>query len=372
MTENCIKIRKIQKGSRRDVFLKKFGKRVEEYDSFKRSVDGLSQGSNNNYSDRLPDFFVFIDEDPDTVITNRIKDIMSADILTAERYERKVKVYVKMLEEKDVSPHSSIGCIQGFFANNNKRLSLDLGNLKIGKGRKKKKYSPSQEDVRKLYSFADCARDRLIIVLGFQHGILPVDMANLVIGDYPEEPWTYFIGHRSKTGEEYHVVSTPDGCNNLKAYLRLRGGKSGEQLLTGRKGSLDAIAIREILDVLIKRAGLDKIPGFMPKCLRDGFADTLIDADVYLQVKEGLMGHGSNIYHQYGSAKKVEERCIESMKKAYPLLCLTDNAAPNGNGDAAQLLKELTILLPDIKELIAQKTQEADKKKDVRVFKDSL
>jgi site-specific recombinase XerD len=354
------------------VFRKHFGRQVEEYDSFKRAVEGLGQGSKNNYSDRLPDFFVFIDEDPDIVIANRVKDIMSADILTSERYERKVKVYVKMMEDKGVSPHSSIGCIQGFFANNNRRLSLDLGNLKIGKGRKKKKYSPSQEDVRKLYSYADCARDRLVIGLVFHHGLLPVDIANLKIGDYPVEPWTYFIGHRSKTGETYHAVSTPDCCMNLKAYLRLRGGENGDPLITGRKGVLDAIAIREILEVLIKRSGFNSVPGFMPKCLRDGFADALIDADVYIQVKEALMGHGSNIYHQYGSAKKVEERCVEAMKKAYPLLCLTDNAAPNGNGDAAQLLKELTILLPDIKELIAQKTQEADKKKDVRVFKDSL
>jgi integrase len=209
--------------------------------------------------------------------------------------------------------------------------------------------------VPKLYGFADCARDRLVVALGFHHGLLPVDMAKLVIGDYPVEPWIYFVGHRSKTGEVYHAVSTPECCIDLKAYLRIRGGNEGDVLFVGRKGPLDAIAIREILDVLIERSGFGGVPGFMPKCLRDGFADALIDADVYLQVKEGLMGHGSNIYHQYGSEKKVAERCVEAMKKVYPLICLTDGNKVSNGGLDEQTLKAIIELLPDLRELVQAK-----------------
>jgi integrase len=357
------RVREVYPGSRRELFVKRFGRQIEDYEAFKRATTGLSQGTINNYSDRLPQFFMFIQEDPDSVIENRAKDIASTDVMQVERYERKVKNFLRMLENKNVSAKSMVGVIQGFFVNNSKRLRLDLGNLKLSKGGRKKKYSPSQADVQRLVGFADCARDRLIVALGFQHGLLPVDMTLLRIGEYPVVAWTYFTGKRSKTGEVYHAVSTPDTCKYLGDYLKLRGGKVGEALFVGRKGVLDAAAIRDVLELLIERSKLSEIPGFVPKCLRDGFADVLIDADVYLQVKEALMGHCSNIYHQYGSQKKVEERCVEAMKKAFPLLCLTENALVSESGDVAMLLKEFARLLPDIKELSAQKAQdEADKK----------
>jgi hypothetical protein len=41
-------------------------------------------------------------------------------------------------------------------------------------------------------------------------------------------------------------------------------------------------------------------------------------------VKEALMAHTSDIQHQYGSDKKMKERMVEAIKKAYPLICLND------------------------------------------------
>jgi integrase len=355
------KARKMRVDSYQYAFLQKFGTPITEYEAFKRATTGLDKATIKNYKNRLPAFFLYINEDPDTVINNRKQDIMDQDVLKTERYERLVKGYIKTLEDKNLSVQIHLNNIQGFFKNNSRRLRLEIGNLKLSKQSKNKKYSPSQEDVRRLNSFADCARDHLIVTLMFHHGLLPVDLAALRIGDYPLTPWVYFTGSRSKTGEEYHAVSTPDACKYLTDYLRLRGGRSGDPLFMGRKGPLDNKAISDIISVLIVRASFDNIPGFMPKCLRDGFADVLVDADVYLQVKEAMMGHGSNIYHQYGSEKKVAERVVEAMRKAYPLMCLSEQPVTTG-GLNEQVLKEMASMLPALKILLQQQQQQQNNK----------
>ena len=344
-----------KQGTNKELFIKKFGKKIDEYESFRRAISGLGSGTAKGYSVSLIKFCLFIGETPDEIIANRQKDLTGVDPFNVERYERHVKSFVKFLEEEDLVVSVHLNRLQGFFKNNSKRFRLEMERLKFSKNRKKKKYSPSQSEVRLLFQNADCARDKLIVALAFQNGIVPSDIANLKVGEYPSVAWCYYSKARKKTGELWHGVSTPDICACLAAYMVIRRGVVGEPLFVGREGVLDGAGVGVVLKGLIERAGLGSIVGFMPKCLRDGFADVLVDADVYLQVKEALMGHGGgNIYHQYGSAKKVEERCIEAMKKAYPLLCLTDNAVSNGNGDVALLLKELMVLLPDMKEVISQ------------------
>jgi integrase len=349
------KKRALQEGCIRDVFVKKFGRHIEEYTSFQRATEGLSKKTIDGYQKILAQFCTHINKDPDVIIEERRKDIADNDPFNAERYERIVRVYVNDIEAKNLVAVAHLNRIQGFFANNSHRFRLNMRNLKISKGTKKKKYSPSQEQMQTLNSYAATDRDHLMISLLFHNGVLPVDQESLKIGDLPVEPWMYYKKKRSKTGESWHGVITPDISRYLRAYLKIRGGKKGDPLFIGRSGPMTRDTITMVIKQLIMQAGFDEISGFSPKCLRDGFEDALVDAEVYHKVKEALMGHGGSIEHQYGSAKKLEERIIEAMRKTYPLLCLTENN-PNTSNVAEKALQELINMLPELK-IVIQNSQ---------------
>jgi len=195
--------------------------------------------------------------------------------------------------------------------------------LKLPKVRKVQKYSPSNEELRHLYTIADCSRDRLIVAMMYQNGLAPVDVSCLNVGDLPTEEWAYYEKSRSKTGEIFRQVITPDISYELKNYLKIRGNPStGEPLFVGRQGSLDNQAISGIISELIEKSGLGGNNGFKPTSLRDALEDALVEANVNHKIKEALMGHVSNIEHEYGGQNKLIVNVVEAMKKTYPLLTL--------------------------------------------------
>ena len=340
------------KDSQRSKFKAKFGKRIEDYESIQRAIHTLSPITKRNYVQQLPVFFIYIDEDPDQVIANRQKDISSPDAFQIERYDRLVKEYVRIRSDKGLTSLTFISCIQGFFVNNGKRLRLDLGRMKLSKSRKKRKYSPTNDEVKRLMSVADSALKRFIIVLGYQHGMLPVDISNMKIGEYPSQSWTYFETSRSKTGEVCHCVSTPDGCKTLKDYMVLRKGVKGEPLFLGARGApLDNQEISDLVREVIQKAGFGDVEGFSAKCLRDGLEDALIDAEIYVKIKEAMMGHTGDISHVYGSQRKLEERMVEAMKKVYPLICLTNDDANDGGLSKEDILTAIELIKSQQKQI---------------------
>ncbi len=272
MRKKETKPRQLQPDTGRKQFIDKFGREIESYDAYKRAIEGLKDSTQKAYRRILPYYFLYLEEDPDSVICNRKTDLTSSDVTLNERYERKTKAYIKFLVSRNVTVGTHLARVQGFFSNNSHRLSLDLKNLKYPKARKNRKYSPSNEDVRKLFTVADCARDKLIVSLMYQNGPVPVDVAGLNIGDYPIEPWIPFEASRSKTGEVWRSVSMPDVCMCLKTYMIIRKGAVGEPLFSGREGILDNAGVSAIVHCLIKKAGLAGIKGFKPTSLRDAFA----------------------------------------------------------------------------------------------------
>jgi len=310
----------------RRLFQQKFGKPIEEYDSVKRSVESLRDVTRQNYYRVLPGYFLFLNENPDQVIDQRRKDIGSQNYEQAENYERKTMAYANTLLAQGQSGRGVsgiVGRIQGFFANNSRRYSLDMRRLKLPKVRKVQKYSPTNEELRHLYTIADSSRDRLIIALMYQNGLAPVDVSLLNVGDLPSEEWAYYEKSRSKTGEIFRSVVTPDIAYELKVYLKIRGNPSkGEPLFVGRKGPLDNQAISDIVSDLIEKSGLGGNNGFKPTSLRDALEDALVEANVNHKIKEALMGHVSDIEHEYGGHNKLIINVVEAMKKAYPLLTL--------------------------------------------------
>lgn len=307
-------------------FKQKFGKPIEEYDSVKRATESIREVTRQNYYRVLPGYFLFLNENPDQVIEQRRKDVGAKNYEEAERYERKTMAYAQTLLSKGYSGRSVqgfIGRIQGFFANNSRRFSLDMRRLKLPKARKVKKYSPTNEEVRHLYTIADNSRDRLIVALMYHNGLSPVDVSLLNVGDLPTEDWAYYEKSRSKTGEIWRGVVTPDIAAELQTYLKIRGNPSKEEpLFVGRQGALDNQALSGIMSQLIEKAGFNEKSGFKPTSLRDAFEDALVDANVHPKLKEALMGHISGIEHEYGGHNKLITMVVEAVKKAYPLLTL--------------------------------------------------
>jgi integrase len=338
---------KLQDGCVRKRFFDLFGKGLEDYECFKRATESLAKATSDSMRARLAGFFVFLGEDPDLVIANRQADLASVDATVNENYERRTKAYLRGLQDRGlagftVSSHA--GSIQGFFANNGRRLSLDLHKLKISKVRKIRKYSPSNGEVRALFVKADCARDKLLVALMFHTGLNPVDVAALRVGDLPLEPWCFFERSRSKTGEVMRGVVSPDVSECLKTYLAVRGVvDAGSALVVGRQGPLDSQAVSDVLAGLIIRAGFGDVVGFKPTALRDAFEDCLVDANLNHKVKEAFMGHCGDIESQYGGYKRMVTRLVEAYRVVYPFLALQDREVVGGLSE--DKLRQVELLL---------------------------
>ncbi|MCL2643427.1 MAG: site-specific integrase [Candidatus Bathyarchaeota archaeon] len=318
-----IKIRGYNPGSYREKFLKHFGQPIEHYTAFQRAVIGLQFSTTYSYADMLSNFFLYLNKDPDTVIKERQKDLRNKDLVARQRYESEIKLFLNKQKEHGLLARSYFTRISGFFTNNSTFLRLDMGNYKTSKSRKSQKYSPTREEVQTLIKNAKTTRNRLIITIAYQNGLLPADIANLKIGDYPTEPYIAFRKLRQKSNTPYYGVSTPDTCKLLKQYLTKRKGKDGEPLFVGETGlTLRAVAIREAMSKTMKRAKLYTARKFVPKCLRDGYADALIDINANFYTLNSLLGHSNAMIFRYGSEKKVCERAVKVTKKVYPLIKL--------------------------------------------------
>jgi len=345
------------------LFEQKFGKPFEEFITVQNATETLSNGTKGNYRKDLPEFFLWLGENPDQVITNR-KMHRKADDETTDYYERKVKAFKKYLEDKNQTGRciaGKIGRVQGFFKNNSSRYKLDLGSMKYSKERKTPKYSPDNTMMRQLYSFADSARDRLILALGCQNGLTPIDIAKIKWFNIPAEPFKYYEACRSKTGIVRHGVTTPEIVQEFAAYKKVRGEPvfrsihDYDPLFKGREGFLDSAGISQVISTLIKKAGYDNVTGFIPKSLRDSFEDALVDAELPGKVKEAMAGRVSGIDHQYGGQRQLEARLEECMQKAYKFLMLTE--VVNTNGKSAQKISDLdNALIESQKKISAQDT----------------
>jgi integrase len=338
-------------------FKERFGKNIEEYESYKKAIEVLRKPTSTSYHLCLPNYFLFLDEDPDSVIANRRKDVSpGASMDDEERYDKKTHAYIQyLLNERKYSGRAAAsvcGRIQGFFKNNNKRLGLNIKRIKYPKTRKVEKYSPSNEEVRHIFSKADNSRDRLITAIAYQTGPTPVDISKLRVGDLPREPWVYFEKSRSKTGEIWRAVTTPDIVYELKAYLKVKGieendkSKDKEPLFTGREGNFNNRSVSMVLTNLIVKAGLAGNDGFKPTSLRDSFEDALVEANINPKIKESLMGHANSIEQEYGGKNKLVINLVEAVKKVYPLIILNGHRI---EGESNRLMQKVEVDVEKLK-----------------------
>src|SRR3990170_6308867 len=81
-------------------FNQKFNKDISDFDSMKRATETLEASTKKNYFNDLSPYFLFLDEDPDQVISQRKKDVLGDEPENVERYEKKTNAYLKYLIEE--------------------------------------------------------------------------------------------------------------------------------------------------------------------------------------------------------------------------------------------------------------------------------
>ena len=334
----------------KEQFKERFGKDIEKFESIQRAISNVGKMTASKYIAELPKFFLYIDMNPDEAIKQRLDEIrkqnsgnLTLESLNQTRIETLVDKMFRELNESGKYKASTLksfsGRVMGFFSNNHKNLSLTNLNYKLPKpkGKANRKNVPDTDFVRKLYRLADSARDRGIISILFQSGLAPIDVSKLTIADfedcilktkgYEERPielevWSYRTGNRSKTGELYYQVISPEIAHNLNDIFftigNYRDVDKNIKVFSGTQGDLDAKGISMIVYNLIRN---NKLKHYKTKSLRDAFEQALVDAKVYQKYKEALMGHTSGIDHSYGDTDK---EIVEAYKQAYPYLKLND------------------------------------------------
>ena len=186
-------------------------------------------------------------------------------------------------------------------------------------------------DIRKMYDMADVT-DRVLLMLGYQYGLLPVDISHLMVGQIPvnaNTPSDDFImwkHEREKTGEEIQTALNPELIHDLKVHLLQRKAQVGGldedpgYLFVSRLGiRLKENAISERLKRL-GRAALGEDTTFSAKDLRDCFNVSLSECELNPEIKDRLYGH-----KPMGSRGKYEvspKAIIEGYQKVFKLVSL--------------------------------------------------
>jgi hypothetical protein len=371
---------KIEKNLK-EKFIERFGKPINEFESMKRITESgkINKLTASKYINELPKFFLYIDMSPDEAIEQRLKEIkearadsLSIDSLNQTGIETLVDKMFRELTESGNYKASTLksfsGRVMGFFSNNHKSLALTNLNYRLPKPNKQenRKNVPSTDFIRKLYRIADSARDRAIICHLFQNGLAPIDVSKLTVADldtciiktkgYEERPielevWSYFTSNRSKTGELYYAIITPEIAHNLNDLFLTNGNyrdvDKKQHIFKGTQGDLDSKGVSMIVYLLIRN---NKLTHYKVKSLRDAYEQALVDAKVYQKYKEALMGHTSNIDHTYGDTDK---EIVNAYKSAYPYLKLNDVMQKQlKEKEESQRVKELLTEIATLKETI--------------------
>ncbi len=196
-------------------------------ETFKRLSERVSEDQmEKKYRYGLPYFFAFVELSPDKVIELREKHVETHN----DFFEQKIQEFKNQLIDLNYAKTyigSMIGIVGGFFSNYSNRLTLDLPKQfwKLEesaekRASRKKKNPPSNDEVRQIVKVAD-RRARIAILMGYQAGLAPVDIAKLSwanlsldfegIAQKPSyEQFSYVEHERSKTSESGIIVISPD------------------------------------------------------------------------------------------------------------------------------------------------------------------
>ena len=251
-------------------------------------------------------FLGFVKMSPTEIYNKRLEDLDNKDPKSRNCFERETILFKNALSEHHYKKSSIISLldrVQSFFAHNDMALSFRKGALKVEvsdivKMERKPKQPPTNTDIRLMYADADI-KDRLLLLFGYQIGLLPADISRLRIEQIPinedtsTDDFIYYELPREKTDIPIRTALNPELIHDYKTLLRLRGyPKKGWVFETREETRLQENHISEAVKKMAFRSlESERAKRFKFKDLRDAFNEALLESKIPQEFKDVMMGH---------------------------------------------------------------------------------
>jgi len=329
-------------------------------------LTGLSPTTQKNYRRQFIDVLAFMKMSPTQMIEKRLKDLTSTDLTERQFFELNFRGYKAQLEATkptDETVTAYLKCYASFFARNGLSLNLKRGDwLSTRPQKAKKRYTPTLEEIKRLYTHANI-RDKCLLLVLAQSGFSEIDVTELRIedlGDIYGQPQTEHI-FIEKPREKSTVVQATcisfEAIHDLKEYLAERGNPKEGHLfasLTTLKGTqkIEVRSINEAMKSLFKRTfGEERAKQFKTKSLRSFFNGALLRANVQPQeIKDVMLGH-----ERHGARKNytyTKETITEAYIHAFPFLSINGIQIKN---DFSKFKAETSTTIQTLSQQIAER-----------------
>jgi integrase len=316
------------------------------YESVKRWRNGVCAETSGSLKTEMKHlnflikFCEFVRMNPDEIICSRIEDSKSSDPIIRKGWEDKVKAFARKLREESgyYVAREAITSLKSFFMHNYVPLSMKSPRIKDPET-----YTPSKEEIGKLYQIAKPGWERARISFMYQSGIRPGSIPFLkykhIKKDFEADIIPVHI-HLSKEEVKgkyfgYDTFIGKQAVEDYRLYLELRRRgtdkippeiiKDDSPLFrmenTRIIKPLTGIALTSWFVTLSKRAGLEK--KITPQALRRATETTLEECNVMPQNWiDHIMGHRPRGAQGKHYSKPSVEKLREAYAKAEPYLTL--------------------------------------------------
>ncbi|MFB3889200.1 MAG: tyrosine-type recombinase/integrase [Candidatus Bathyarchaeia archaeon] len=350
-----------------------------EDDAVKKWINGVGERTGKNYKREFPKFLEFVNKDrdvkfsPTDILNQRFEQLATSDPNKRHCWEDIWVQYKHKWENEGLRKntiHGYIRTVQSFFAHNHGELILNkIENRIVPQNRKdivlQTEWIPTNEDVRLFYRMAKEARDRAILLVLYQSGFNEVDLADMLIGDFPfydkEGNWAiplnddlYHERLRCKTKVIFQTCISREALEDIRIMLQSRGfPKFGSLFVSFRGKPLDQRGINDAMKEIVRRAFPERVEEFLTKNLRDSYMNGLNQAKITDKVYKNMVGWTPD---GAGKSYKCTVETIKTMyAEAFKFLTI------NGYGSQARKLEEFQKKHDeDMKQLNAKMDEDRD------------
>jgi len=265
-----------------------------------------------NYKREFPIFLKWIKKTPSEIIEDRNETLK--DVTKRHFWESVIVKYKNYLETRKTDKgtrlrvptiHGYLRCVQSFFSHNDVKLMFRRGELKVEPSEQEKVYRKwvlDNSEIRHLYRCAKTPRDRALILVLYQSGFSPVDVASMKIEDFSmivDNEWItslevelYHCRRREKTDVWQETCISKEALEDLKMMLEQRGNPDkGTLFVSFRNKPLDAREINLAMKEIVKRAYPNRTKEFKTKHLRDSYKNGLVQAKISQEAIDCMFGH---------------------------------------------------------------------------------
>lgn len=180
-----------------------------------RWITGLSDGTKPNYIKGIEEYLTFLNMTPTEIISKRMHDTVSLDLLKKTFFENNWREYKQYLEDpkrnlRDGAIHNKLKIASSFFSRNGSSLDLHQGDwTPTTKQEPICKFEVTKEDLKRMYGHANL-RDKCLLLILAQSGFSETDISELKI---EQIKGLYAMA----INEHYYFVKPRDKTNHVQA-----------------------------------------------------------------------------------------------------------------------------------------------------------